>query len=149
MRMTPLLCILALLIIGAANVHAQVDAARADISNLTSPNDDVRRKALVDLVLEIQTGKVPEEGGYTTFGDALLPELHRVILDLDDPHAKKACEAIWYFGTTAKMRADVNLLELDDAGRKEVIATLDLVRHYPTPSDYEPLKNALINLLIF
>ena len=129
------------------NSTATTDRMHADLNNLTSSDATIRRKSLAELVREIEAGLGPAEGRYSNYGSALLPVLHRVILDLDDPHAKKAVEAIFWLGTMAQLGSEAKSRATDDIRRQELVPLFEKVSHYPVPSDYAPLKGALINVL--
>lgn len=122
-------------------------AAREDLDKLVSSDADVRRKALAELALEFSSGATQAEGRFRNYGSALLPVLHRVILDLNDPYADDAIEAIFWMGTVNQLRSEAGRTSVDNVGRREVSQELDKFCHYPVPSDYAPLKDALISAL--
>jgi len=131
----------------AADSNVQKDSPtemHADLSDLTSSDADVRRNSLSQLVQEIKLGL---GGQYGIHGQALLPALTQVILDLGDPHARKALEAIFWMGANRLLLEQLGGRDLDEVDRRELEELRDRINHYPVPSDYPPLKDALINVL--
>ncbi len=132
---------------GPNGSDALTAAAREDLDRLVSGDAELRRNALAEVALEFSSGATKAQGKYSNYGDALLPVLHRVILDLNDPHADDAIEAIFWMGTVNQLRLEVGRTAADDVRRREVIEELDKVCHYPVPSHYAPLQEALIQAL--
>ncbi|GBF30083.1 hypothetical protein MnTg04_00019 [bacterium MnTg04] len=132
---------------GQNDSHVVTDAARTDLDRLVSTDAEVRRKALAELALEIYSGTPQSEGKYSNYGDTIFPYLLQVIDDLDDPFSHYAVEAIFWLGTYNQIRVELDSSELDDIGKREVNQQLEEIDHYPIPSDYAPLKEALVNAL--
>lgn len=130
------------------NANVAPDVMRADLDKLVSSDSDVRHEALVELAAEFASTPTQSNGKYSNYGSALLPVLHRVILDLDNPDARYAVEAIYWMGVGHLMAAQLDRRDLDDAGKREIEQALEKISHYPVPSDYDPMKDALANVLV-
>ncbi len=127
---------------GVSNVVT--DEMRAELDKLVSTDPDVRRKALAELAFEFSSDTPPSERKYSNYGDELLPYLYRVISDLNDRYADNAVKAIFWMTWTNKMRLDERSLE----GNDELKRALERVSHFPIPSNYKPMKEALVSALI-
>ncbi len=129
-----------------AESTVQTGAAKksSDLDRLVSTDDAIRESALKHLAYEFHRTAEPR---YQRYGSDLLPVLHRVISDLDDEYAHYAIEAVSYMTAVNQMRVALASDALDVGVRQEYTEGLEELGHYPVPSSYPPMKEALINAL--
>lgn len=116
---------------------------RAELNKLISTDAVIRENSLIELADEFRAGPPRSEGKYSTYGDALFPILLRAIGDQNDRYAKHAIEAIYWMSFTNQLRLFDGTTELHEKFKQE----MEKVSHYPVPSGYPPMKDALARVL--
>ena len=116
---------------------------------LVSSDDSVRKNALEYLAREFfatqggEFGSPDIEPRYQNYGDELLPYLYQSINNIDDPYAHNAVIALFYMSWIST----INAQKINADTPREYIDFREKYEHVPNPSDYEPLKDALMLVL--